>query len=177
MRIGFRHCLLSSCLFRCSAGCLHRDGKAVVSAGPLPGWQTWLPLQWEESLLQCQPHSHSSFPHNLPSRVSPALPSLCPLPRAPVQPCIDNSSLVTALGLGTMLAAGELHCGLPRRAPSLSALASLAFSAFQFVDVEDLLLAKHKPARSSKHCLVREQFPTNHQDLSLCFPELGKIPD
>lgn len=175
MRIGFRHCLLSSCLFRCSAGCLRRDGKAVVSAGPLPGWQTWLPLQWEEPLLQRQPHSR--FLHNLPSHVSPALPSLCPLPWAPVRPCTDNSSPAAALGLGTMLADGELCCGLPRRAPSLSALAPLASSASQFVEVEDLLLEKHKPARSSKHCLVREQFPTDYQDLFLCFPELGKIPD
>lgn len=29
MRIGFRHCLLSSCLFRCGAGWLRRDGRAV----------------------------------------------------------------------------------------------------------------------------------------------------
>lgn len=48
MRIGFRHCLLSSCLFRCGAGSLCR------AVEPQPGWQTQLPHRW------AQPCSHAS---------------------------------------------------------------------------------------------------------------------
>lgn len=135
MRIGFRHCLLSSCLFRCSAGWRRWDGKAVCGYGSL-----------------CLGGSRSSrsgresrYPNAIPAP-APGFPRSLPVPllllhqryhrhrcphwwhRAPYRgdalgtagtAGADDSSPFLALRPGTALVAGKPHYRLPRRPPSL----------------------------------------------------------
>lgn len=60
MRIGFRHCLLSSCLFRCGAGSLRG------AAEPQPGWQTRLPHRRAQPCSHASPAPTLATPHSLP---------------------------------------------------------------------------------------------------------------
>lgn len=99
MRIGFRHCLLSSCLFRCGAGSLSG------AAEPQPGWQTQLPRRWAQPLLPCQPCSHPAQPalSLLPSGTALELcttacphcqcPQSCPLGPVTGQVSAEHNSL------------------------------------------------------------------------------------
>lgn len=135
MRIGFRHCLLSSCLFRCSAGWLRWDGKAVCQRGSLclggrRGSRTGgratapvpalLPLQASHTAFPRLSHQrqHGRCPHHqqqVPSRGSDT-----GMPWAPrLLSSYSSSSPLLALRLGTVLTDRNLHCWLPRSHPSL----------------------------------------------------------
>lgn len=113
----------------------------VADAAPAPGG---------EPLLQRQLRSHTGLPAQ-PSHGSPALPSAAVLSVSPPlalgivpQQChrdalgitrsgavphagADDSSPLIALRLGTALAAGKLHCRLPRRPPSLVCIVVFCF--------------------------------------------------
>lgn len=80
MRIGFRHCLLSSCLFRCSAGWLRWDGKAVCQRGSLClGGRRGSRTGGRATAPAPAPAPTPGFPHSLPT----ALPSVAARPVSP----------------------------------------------------------------------------------------------
>lgn len=77
MRIGFRHCLLSSCLFRCGAGSLRGAAEPGGSAGASAWVADTAPMH---SPAPTQPCSHPALP------LLPWGPALEPCTSLPMSP-------------------------------------------------------------------------------------------
>ena len=131
------------------AGCAGM-AKLFVSTGASAWVADAAPAPGGEPLLQRQLRSRTGLPAQ-PSHGSPALPSAAPLPVSPLpapgaipwqrrgdalgtactgaapRADADDSSPLVALKLGTVLAAGKLHCRLPGRPPSLVCVVVFCF--------------------------------------------------
>lgn len=186
MRIGFRHCLLSSCLFRCGAGWLRWDGKAVcgygasawvADAAPAPAGSAGVPTPapLPPGLPAQPPRGSSALP---PAPSPPAAPRGCPghCPHRRTQ-----TPLALTIPLRSQHEGWEPRslpengtAGSPGDLPAASAAASFASSASEFAEVKDAPPEKCGPARRGERRLVAQQSPADPPGLSLRPPELGR---